>query len=104
MTRKSLVTVAGAFALLIAFAAAPALASNFDATQPMTDEWNMPVMVQGAKGGEVQAECPAWRLGEKSVTGKTVERTFFSPGIKWIPQPDRRLDPPENGDDYMDRM
>lgn len=90
-----------AIVMTMALSAIPALAGQ----TPILDEWAQPVMISGAKGGEVQAYQKADFDGECLVTGVNGDPgRIFRAVTKWTPQPDYRDVPMMTGSDYINQQ
>jgi hypothetical protein len=72
----------------------------------VTDEWNQPVFVSGAKGGRVQATMPGqFTNGVPAQSTNSGSPADLLKGSQaWTRQPDARAGQPMNGDDWMNRF
>ncbi len=87
--------------LALALLAAPAFAADV----PAFDEWNQPIMTQGAKGGATQATTPAnFQIGvpASSTAGGDVAAQLKG-SEHWVVQPEVSRQTPLCGSQYMDR-
>ncbi len=87
--------------LALALLAAPAFAGDV----PVFDEWNQPVMTQGAKGGRVQATAPGnFQIGvPRSSTAGGLVNEHYQGSQYWATQPDITSQVPTCGSQYLDR-
>lgn len=83
---KRFITLVGALALGLSLAAVAAMAAD---EMPVTDEWNQPVYVDGAKGAKVQATTkPHFYSNDQvqSASGTDIKNHFFHPKQQWNQQ------------------
>ena len=90
-----------AVVMVMALGASAALAAQ----TPIMDEWAQPVMVEGAKGAEVQAYQKADFEGQCLRTGVGGEiDAVFDAVTKWTPIPDFRDAGGMSGPDYLNQF